>query len=65
LDTVQIGSQTNPMEFANKSCKKSGTLPDFVPSRTVCPATVDHLDHKLSSLPLLVLNTCPLPFGGG
>jgi hypothetical protein len=43
LDSLQVGSQINPTEFANKSRKKLGTLANFVSTWIV-------------RLPFLVLN---------
>jgi hypothetical protein len=37
LDLLQVGSQTNPAEFANKSCKKLGTLSDLFPHGPSAP----------------------------
>jgi hypothetical protein len=39
MDPLQVGFQTNPVEFANNSRKKLGTLADSIPARTICAAT--------------------------
>jgi hypothetical protein len=40
LGPLQVSSQTNPTDFANKSRKKSGTLTDYVHAWTIHAATV-------------------------
>jgi hypothetical protein len=59
MDLLQVGSRVNPAYLANKSHKKFETLTDSVYARTVHVATADRL------VVILVLNICPLPFGGG
>jgi hypothetical protein len=48
LDPLQVGYQTNPAEFANKSHKKLGTLTDSLHVWTVRTATADRPDRGSS-----------------
>jgi hypothetical protein len=45
LNPLQVGSQTDPADFANKSRKKLGTLTDSVHMQTVSAATADRPNH--------------------
>jgi hypothetical protein len=50
LYPLQVGYRVNPVELANKSCKKYETLTDFVHARTICVAMADSPDHEPSGL---------------
>jgi hypothetical protein len=64
LDPFQVGSQTNPAEFANKNRKKSGTLTDFVPARTIRAATANRPGIRVGRSACFGAQHMPLPFGG-
>jgi hypothetical protein len=64
LDPFQVGSQTNPAEFANKNRKKSGTLTDFVPARTIRAATANRPGTRVRRSACFGAQHMPLPFGG-
>jgi hypothetical protein len=50
LDPLQVGFRAYPVDFANKSRKKSETLTDFAHTQTVRAATDDSPDLGLSGL---------------
>jgi hypothetical protein len=49
VNPLQVGSKTNPAEFANKSSKNIGTLVDSIPVLTVRAATTDRLACRTRS----------------
>jgi hypothetical protein len=62
----------NPVEIANKSIEKRGIIIDSAHAWTVHAATAGHPDcgpfgpkGRQSAWSVLVLNICPMPFGGG